>query len=144
MAQFEFSGIDDLILSMEQAEALPEYLVDEILTEQAEVLAEEIRLRGKGYGVEAKEGGGKMLASIKPGKPKKGKKGGRQIVVSARGSRKRGNTKVTNGEIAFLNNYGKRNQNARPFWSDAESMSEKTMRRVAREIYDRWLTKLGL
>ncbi len=141
MAQFEFSGIDDLILSMEQVEALPEYLVDAILTEQAEVLAEEIRLRGKGYGV---EDSGKLLSSIKPGKPKKGKKGGRQIVVSARGSRKRGNRKVNNGEIAFLNNYGTRYQKARPFWSDAESMSEQTMRRVAREIYDRWLTKLGL
>lgn len=138
MAGFSFSGLDDLILSMAEVEAMPEYVQDEILNAQADVLVIEIQRRGEGYGV---HDSGKMLASIKKGKAKRGKKGGRQIVISARGERKNG---VSNGEVAFLNNYGTRHQKARPFWSDAEKLSEKTMQSVGFAVYDRWLKSKGL
>ena len=143
MAEFYFSGVDALELSLKEIEELPDDVVDEMLGAQADVLIEEIRRRGEGYGVKA-PGSGKMLKSIKKGKAKRGKNGTRQIVVSPRGARIRGKKKTTNAEIAFMNNYGTRNQQARPFWSDAEKLSEKTMEAVAAEVHDRWLASKGL
>ena len=138
MSEFSFSGIDDFIFSMEKVANIPEEVQDEILVEQADVLVHELRLRGEGYGVSDT---GAMLQSIKAGKPKKGKKGGRQLVVSPRGKRKDGKT---NGEVAFLNNYGTRHQMARPFWTDTEKLTERTMEKVGAEVYDKYLVKNGL
>lgn len=143
MAEFSFSGIDDLSLSLREIEELPEEVADEILEAQADILIDELQNRGKAYGVAAPDSG-KMLRSIKKGKPKRGKKGTRQIVVSPRGSRMRGKKKITNAEIAFLNNYGTRHQQARPFWSDAEKTSEKSMEKAAAEVHDKWLISKGL
>ena len=136
MAEFHFSGIDELCLSLKEIEEIPEEIVDEMLSAQADVLVTEIRRRGKGYGVDDT---GKMLKSIKIGKPKRGKSGSRQLIVSPRGSRKRGNTSTKNAEIAFLTNYGTRHQPARPFWSDAELLSEKSMEAAGLEVYNGYL-----
>ena len=143
MAEFYFSGVDELELSLKEIEELPDDIADEMLEAQADILIEEIQRRGEGYGVKA-PGSGKMLRSIKKGKAKRGKNGTRQIVVAPRGTRVRGKMKITNAEIAFLNNYGTKNQQARPFWSDAEKTSEKTMETAAAEVHDRWLTSKGL
>ncbi|MBQ2997256.1 MAG: HK97 gp10 family phage protein [Oscillibacter sp.] len=145
MAEFHFSGVDELELSLREIEELPEEVVDEMLEAQADVLIDEIQNRGEAYGVMA-PGSGKMLRSIKKGRPKRGKNGTRQIVVSPRGTRKRGKEgkKTSNAEIAFLNNYGTRHQQARPFWSDAEKTSEKSMEKAAAEVHDKWLNSKGL
>lgn len=143
MAEFSFSGINELELSLREIEELPEEVADEMLEAQADVLIDEIQNRGEAYGVMA-PGSGKMLKSIKKGKAKRGKNGTRQIVVSPRGSRTRGKKKTSNAEIAFLNNYGTRHQQARPFWSDAEKTSEKSMEKAAAEVHDKWLISKGL
>lgn len=139
MAQFSVSGLDELMLTMQEVAVIPEDVIDGILNDQADALVEHIKLRGEGYGV---VDSGDMLKSIKKGKAKRGKKGGRQIVVSARG-RKRG-SKTTNAEIAFLNNYGTRHQKARPFWSDSEKLSEMTFKKIARDHIDHWLKSKDL
>ena len=138
MAQLEFSGLDDLIVSMEQISEIPVEVLDEILNAQADVLVPEIKERAIGYGVSDT---GDMIRSIKKGKAKRGKHGGRQLVVSPRGKRKDGKT---NAEVAFLNNYGTRHQMARPFWTDAEKVSERSMDKAGGNVYDKYLIKNGL
>lgn len=154
MATFTSEGLDDLILSMEEVAAMPEDVMDEILHAQADFLVEQLKLRGEGYGVYSKEteaifGSPKMtlLNSIKKGKPKRGKSGGRQLIVAPRGKRIRGKEKkhsVRNAEIAFLVNFGTRSIAARPFWTDTEKLSDKSMMRIARDIFDQWLQTKNL
>lgn len=138
MPEISFDGLEGLMLSMKEISVIPDEVKDAMLEAQADFLADEIRKRGEGYGV---QDSGDMLASIKKGKPKKGKNGGRQIAVSARGRRKNG---VRNSEIAFLNNYGTRHQKARPFWTDAEKASESTMSKISSEIYSDFLKSKNL
>ena len=140
MAGFEVNGLDALMLSLQEVEALPEHLQDEILNAQADALIPELQERGRAYGV---EDSGKMLKSIKKGKVRRNKNG-RYIVVSPRGTRRRGGKSVSNSEIAFLNNYGTRHQSARPFWTDTTEISAKTLFRIAERHYDEWLKSLNL
>nr|WP_326216488.1 hypothetical protein [uncultured Oscillibacter sp.]DAZ27269.1 MAG TPA: hypothetical protein [Caudoviricetes sp.] len=142
MAEFDVSGLDALMLSLQQVAELPEDVQDDVLNAEADILVEEIRERGQGYGVMA-PGSGRMLKAIKKGKVRI-HKNDREIRVYASGSRKRGGTTVKNSEIAFLNNYGTRHQTARPFWTDAVKLSEKTMEAVGQAVYDRWLKSLNL
>ena len=61
MAGISFDGLDEFLLSMEEVEAMPEYVQDEMLNAQADFLIPEIQARGRAYGV----GSGNLLKSIK-------------------------------------------------------------------------------
>lgn len=143
MAKFIVDGLEDLIYDFEQLQKVTDDEWDEILIEEANYLADQIQMRGQGYGV----GSGKLLASIKPGKPKAGRNGGRQIVIAPRGKRTRGKEKiqtVTNAEIAFYVNYGSRGTEAKPFWTDTVEISRSTIDRMTRDGLDRVLKKRNL
>lgn len=143
MAKFIVDGLDELIYDFEQLQQVKDEEWDEILVEEANYLTDQIKMRGYGYGV----GSGKLLESIKPGKPKPGKNSGRQIVIAPRGKRTRGKEKVqtvTNAEIAFYVNYGSRGTEAKPFWTDTVEMSRATIDRMTREGLDRILKKRNL
>ena len=140
MAEFSCNGLDDLMLSLQEIESIPDDVKDEILNAEADVLVPEIRDRGKGYGIPD----GKMLQSIKKGKVRTSKKGNKAIPVYAAGSRTRGKKRIKNSEIAFLNNYGTRHQQARPFWSDTEELSAKTMTAAGERIVNKWLLSKDL
>jgi len=138
--EFSVSGLDELMLSMKEIEEIPEAVVDEMLNAQADVLIPEIQERARAYGV---VDSGKTIKSIKKGKPKT-KKGLRFIVVKPYGTRIRKSQKISNAEIAFLNEYGTRETPARPFFRDACEISAKTMTKAAFGIYDRWLKSKNL
>jgi HK97 gp10 family phage protein len=146
VAEFVVQGLDGILNSLQEFEALPDYVKDDILNAQADALIPEIQERGKAYGVEDT---GTMLKKIKKGKVRHNKKG-RYIVVAPRGTRirvgKNGKaTKITNAEIGFLQNYGTRHQKAKPFWSDTVEMSERTVTKAGEEVLDRYLKeKLNL
>lgn len=146
MAQFVVDGMDELMLSMQEIEELPESLVDEILNAQADVLTDELQERCRSYGASPR---GTLTKSIKKGKPKRAKNGCRQIIVAPRGTRryvtKKGDVrKRTNATIAFMRNYGARRVKALPFWSDGVLMADKTMQVAATDIHHRWLESKGL
>lgn len=143
MAQFVVEGLDGLIHSFEALEQVSNDEWDGILEKQADHLTRELQLRGQGYGV----GSGKLLRSIKPGKPKEAKNGGRQVVVAPRGKRVRGkkNPKaITNAEIAFHVNYGNRGGEAKPFWSDTVEISQPSLVKIAEDGLDEVLKKHNL
>ena len=135
---FKVSGLDEFSLSLQEMAELPDSVQDDMLNAQADFLITEIQERGSAYGV----GSGNLLKSIKKGKPKRGKKGDRKIIVAPRGKNKTSGT--PNGYVAFLNNYGSRHNVAKPFWTDTVTLSEKSLDKVAATVYDQWLKSKNL
>ena len=76
---------------------------------------------------------GETLSSIRPGKMKRGRNGGGMIYVTPQGVNDR---EERNAAVAFINEYGKRNQAPRPFIATANE--------AAAEIYDAFLQSKGL
>ena len=142
MAEFNFHGLDEFMLSMEEIAAIPDDVQDEMLNAQADVAVMAQQEQAEIMGVHA-PGSGLTIRSIKKGRVKV-KKGVRTIYVTPTGSRKRGNKRVRNAEIAFINEYGKKNQKARPFIRTANEKSAEKTTQAAFEVYDRWLRSKDL
>lgn len=141
MAELSFGGLDEFMLSMEEIAQIPEDVQDAMLNAQADVVVEAQRQKARTYGVQDT---GEMIRSIKKGRIKTGKNGVRLIYVTPSGSRKRGNTVVRNAEIAFVNEYGTRDQSARPFIKDANETSAEATTEAAAAIYFKWQEDKGL
>src|SRR5574344_1732418 len=137
MAEFGVAGLDDLMLTMQQIAEIPAEVQDEILNAQADVIVEAQKSKGRSYGVERT---GVTINSIKKSKPKS-RKGSRVVYVTPTGKNKDGNR---NAEVAFVNNYGKRTQAARPFITDANEMSAEQTTAAGAAVYDEWLKTKGL
>ena len=87
-----------------------------------------------------------MLSKIKPGRPKI-RKGVPVIYVTPTGTRLRGKEnpkRVRNAEIAFVNEFGRKDQKARPFIRTANEASAEATTRAGLEVYDRWLKSKNL
>ena len=141
MAEIGFSGMDDLLFSMEELAKIPEEVQDAMLNAQADVVVQAQKRSARTYGVEET---GEMIRSIKKGRVKRGKGGERVIYVTPTGTRKRGNTTTRNAEIAFTNEYGTRDQPARPFIRDANETSAKETTEAGAEVFYNWQEKSGL
>ena len=145
MADLSYHGLDELSFSLQELENLPDEIKAEMLTAQADVVADAQRMSAITFGV-IKTGTTRL--SIKKGRPGR-RKGVLGISVYPHGERIRvtRNGKVRkyrNAEIAFVYEYGKRGQKARPFIKAANESSAGESARVAMEIYDRWLKEKGL
>ena len=140
MAEVSFSGLDELMLSMEEVAQIPDTVKDEMLNAQADVVVAAQRAKARAYGVQDT---GMVISSIKKGKPKT-KKGTRIIYVVHSGTRRRGKKTVRNAEIAFVNEYGTKEQRARPFIRDANETSAEATTQAGFEVYDKWLTSKNL
>lgn len=148
MANLSFSGVDDLMLSLQEVAEIPDEVQNQMLNAGADVLIPEIKARGEGYGV---RDSGDLLDSLTKSKIKKNQKVGRYISIYFKGSRVRGKDKksgkpkrIKNSEIAFLNEYGTRHQPARPFVKDTIEMSAATVTKAQSEIYDEFLKSKDL
>lgn len=133
LAEFGVSGLDDLILSLQDVAQLPEDVQDEMLNAQADVV-----LRAQQAEAQAIKDTGQTARSLKKGKPKT-KKGVRSISITFSGSRKRGNTVTRNAEIAFINEYGKHGVPARNFIRKANDQSAVASTQAAAAVYDKYL-----
>lgn len=141
MATFKPEGLDGLILSMEQVAMMPDSVKEDLLNAQADVVVQAQRKKAREYGVHRT---GLVISSICKGKPKKRGVDDYVIYVYPRGTRKRGGKRVRNAEIAFINEFGKRTQEARPFMQDAnESCAEQTVAAGA-AVFDEFLKSKNL
>lgn len=105
-----------------------------------EVAAEKIRSTGNTYGVYDPESSVHVLDKVKINKPKKTDTGGYADVTFS-GTRTRNGKQVRNAEIAFLNEYGKKNQAARPFVGEAMTKNEEQIIRAGAEIIQEWFER---
>ena len=133
MATYSVDGLSDLMLSMQQIAEIPDDIQSEILNAQADIVASEIRSKGEAYGIYRT---GQTLAHIRKGKVKRDKNGNRYILITFNGKNAKG---TRYAEIAFINNYGKKNQKARPFVTDARQSSEAKARDKAAHVYHDWI-----
>ena len=138
MADFGVSGLDELMLSLQEVAQLPEDIQDEMLNAQADVV-----LRAQQSAAQAIKDTGQTARSLRKGRPKR-KKGVRSVSITFSGNRKRGNTSTRNAEIAFVNEFGKRGVPARNVSRSANERSAAASTQAAKEIYDKYLQSKGL
>ena len=139
MASFELYGFDDLEDAIRRIANIPERVITSSLDEMAEIAVEKIRAEGESMGVRDPESDSHILDRISPsGKAKKTDYGGYKM-ITFKGKRRRGKTDTRNAEIAFVNEYGKEGQPARPFIRTALNRNEGTITAPAEKIIGDWI-----
>lgn len=138
MATLNFEGLDELLDAFLHISKVPDDVVFEALTQMEDIIVPQVKAIGESYGIRDPESDVHILDKIKKGKPKRTKDGG-IAKVSFSGSRTRNGKKTSNSYIAFVNEYGKRNQQARPFVSEALDRNSEKMVKVAARIIGGWI-----
>lgn len=141
MASFELYGFDSLEDALRRIADIPDSVITDSLDEMAEVATEKIRAEGEAMGVRDPESGEHILDKVSPsGKAKRTSEGGYKM-ITFKGNRRRGNTETRNAEIAFVNEYGKKGQRARPFIGTAMNKNEDAITAPAEAIIGDWIEK---
>ena len=138
MASLEITGFEDLEDAFRRISEIPFEVTAEALDAMAEVAADKIRSTGESMGVRDPESDVHILDKIKPRKAKKTESGGYEM-ISFTGTRTRGKTRTRNAEIAFVNEYGKRGQPARPFIGTAMSRGADQIQDQAEKVIGDWI-----
>lgn len=118
MASLELIGFEDLERAFSQIADIPWEVTDDALQGMAEVEKEKVREQGESAGVFDRKSSVHVLDRLSVSKSKKDESGGHADVTFT-GTRTRGDTRTRNAEIAFVNEYGKSGQQARPFVKNA-------------------------
>lgn len=137
MARFQVEGLDALSEDLAALAALPDSVIDQVLNAEADIVAEEQRKTARQMGVYQT---GTTAGSIKKGKPKKTAEG-RAIFVTPTGTNRRGDR---NAEVAFINEYGKKGQPARPFIRTATERAGDRAVEQGQKILDAYLDSKNL
>ena len=140
MASYAMVGLDSLMLSMREIAKSPEEVQDAMLNEIADVTLKAQVSEGKKLDVHDT---GKTLEKIVKKKPVT-TKNGRVIYITFSGTRTRHGIKTRNAEIAFVNEFGKKGQKARPFIKMGNEKSAEEATAAAFRVYDRWLQSKNL
>lgn len=140
MASLELQGFENLEDAFQRISEIPFSVTGEALDGMAEVAMEKIYDQGQRMGVRDPESDVHILDKIKNNKPKQTESGGYET-ISFSGSRQRGKSRTRNAEIAFLNEYGKRGQPARPFIGLAMTQNEDAILQPAEKTIGDWIEK---
>ena len=138
MASFELYGFDDLNDALRKISDIPDRVIFDALDDMAEVAEAKIKSQGETMGVRDPESDVHILDKIKRGKAKKMSDGG-YLDITFSGSRTRNGITTRNAEIAFVNEYGKRSQPARPFIGTALAQNEQAITDPAEKIIGDWI-----
>ena len=139
MPRLEFSGIDELSLALEALAAIPDSVTDGILNAEADVIAA-AQQRTMARMLKGPYSTGDTARSIKKGKIKKGTQE-KSISVSPQGRNRRGERHAA---VAFINEYGKRGQPARPAIRTANAEAESAAVEAGEKVYHAYLDSKNL
>lgn len=140
MATLELQGFESLDEAFRRISDIPEEVTVSALDAMAAVAADKIKASGEAMGVRDPDSDVHILDKIKPTKAKISERGGYEDITFS-GSRLRGNKRTRNAEIAFINEYGKRNQPARPFIGTAMTRNEEQIAAPGEKIVGEWIEK---
>lgn len=140
MANFSVTGLSELYEATSKAREIPRDVTENILTKMGRVLESWVEKRALARHIWDT---GETVRAINLGKAKVSRDGG-SITVSFRGSRTRGKTTTRNAEIAFINEFGKKGQDARPFVKEAKEQSETEADAAGQTALNEWLDRIGL
>lgn len=138
MAKFSTQELGRMALDLEKLESLPEQVLDDMVLAQGRVIRDgqareaERMLQGPYYK-------GAVAKAIRVGKVKKTADGKAVYVVFE--GKQHGNPIA---EIAFVNEFGKKNQPARPFIATANEKNAEAAVEAAAKVYDEYLKKNNL
>lgn len=138
MASFSVSGIDELNAAFGRIGEIPWNVTEEALNGMAEVAAAKVKAQGESMGVRDPESSVHILDTIKPLKAKPTDSGGRQF-ITFRGKRTRHGKQTRNAEIAFINEFGKRGQPARPFIGTGMANNEEAITDPGAKVIGDWI-----
>lgn len=140
MAHVELVGFAELDGVFKRLGDIPWDVTNAALNKMGAVGADAVRSTGRAMGVHDPESKVHILDHVIHTKPKQTEDGG-VCYVTFKGSRRRGNTKTRNAEIAFVNEYGKEGQAARPFVRQAgEQYGDEIAAPGEKDIGD-WMEK---
>lgn len=137
MAVFSTSYFDRYALDFDELASIPDDVLDSMIEAEAEIIKEgqaqsaATMLQGPYY-----QGG--IVRSLKIGKVKRSRDG-REVFVTFEGTQ-HGNRVA---EIAFVNEFGKQGQPARPFIREANEKNSDKAVDAAAKIYDQYLKSKG-
>lgn len=143
MAKLSVNGLDDLMLSLEEIAAIPDDVARAMVRAEADVI---IKAQKEMAAQMKVDDTGLTIESIDRG-PVRRKNGTTTLYITPKGTRIRGKNKlqeVRNAEIAFVNEYGKRGQPARPFIATANEKAADLAVAEAEKIYDEFLKSKNL
>lgn len=125
MARLEISGLDELDRVFRELGNVPDDVTERACKAGAEVAAAKIKQTGESKRIRSREGSAHILDRIKVGKFKKTDGGGYvDITFSGTQKKTKGSKPVSNGRVAFENEYGNSTQSARPFVGPAIASNE--------------------
>lgn len=137
MASLSVNGLDEYAFCIEELASIPDSVIEEMLRAEGEIIKKgqeqtaSTMLQGPYY-----EGG--VAGSIRIGNMKRGASG-KIVYVTFQGTQ-HGNRIA---EIAFINEFGKHGQPARPFISEANERNAGAAVDAAAKIYDNYLKSKG-
>jgi HK97 gp10 family phage protein len=137
-------GLDELISDMAALAELPGSVVESMLHAKADVIEPAQKKKAQAW-LEGKYSQGVTAESIKRGKSKT-KKNGMSLIIKPEGRRvgPRSRKSRRNEEVAFINEFGKRGQPARPFIGAANKESEAAATGAAAKVLENFIEKLNL
>ena len=138
MATLELEGFEDLEDAFRRISEIPFRVTGEALDGMAEVAEAKIKASGESMGVRDPESDVHILDKIKRNKAKQTQSGGYETITFS-GSRTRSGKETRNAAIAFINEYGKRGQRARPFIGTAMKQNEDAILAPAEKIIGDWI-----
>lgn len=138
MATLEIEGFDSLNDAFHRIEDIPWSVTENALNAMAEVAMDAARKTGESMGVRDPESDVHILDKMKRNKAKQTQEGGYENITFS-GSRTRHGNSTRNAEIAFINEYGKRNQPARPFMGRAIIEHEDAIYAPGEKIVGDWI-----
>lgn len=140
MAELSTSGLDELLDDLGAIAELPDAVVLEMLTAEAEIIAEAQSQEARAMGVLDT---GKTAASITFDKRLKVKDSEKCLYVYPQGTRSDGSKRRV-AEVAFVNEFGKEGQPGRPFIKTANEKKGDEAVEAAAKVYDQFLTSKNL
>ncbi len=138
MATLKIEGMDGLNAAFGRIQNVPADAKTKALSDMADIAAAAIRRSGEAMGVRDPESEVHILDKISKAKARMTASGGYQDITFS-GSRRRGNTTTRNAEIAFVNEYGKRGQQARPFIGQAMTQNEEKIAAAGGDALGDWI-----
>lgn len=142
MASFTVSGMAEVEAVFRTTADVPLEVKNNILKRMAQVASTAQARSAVSMGVYDPESTEHVADKIKVNKPKITDNGG-SVTITFSGTRKRGNKRVRNAEIAFINEFGKRGQPARPFIKSANDKNAAKINEAGQEALDEWLAEVN-
>lgn len=142
MAKFTVHGFDELSAAFKKAYPIPEETTTKMLKSMGQKTKQAIE-RTAASMLQGVFATGTTQRVMRVNKPKLTDTGG-SVTVTFSGSRERGKTKTRNAEIAYINEFGKKGQAARPFVKTAKEQDAEKINQAGADVFYSWLDKTGL